>query len=100
MTRFREGGYTAPVASGLPRVPSGPAPGERGRAAHTVTLTPHPHPGSVPFTFAAACSCGWATPANAFKWTALAVQGHYADARMTNGRGLIRDVAVEGGHTA
>jgi hypothetical protein len=59
--------------------------------AHDVTLSPHPHVagGSVPFVFAAACTCGWRYGRNALKWTVKAVQQHYVDEELTNGRGLV-----------
>lgn len=61
---------------------------------HLVTITPRPHVGSVPFVFEASCDCGrWTYASNAYKWTALAVQGHYVEAGLTNGRGIFHEEA-------
>lgn len=66
---------------------------------HTITIEPQwARVGvSVPVLFRAHCSCGrWHRGPNAPKWTLLAIQGHYVEAGLTNGRGLIRDVIASG----
>jgi hypothetical protein len=58
---------------------------------HVITLAEREHvvSGSIPFVFNATCICGWWSGFNAPKWTLLAVQQHWVETKLTNGRGLL-----------
>jgi len=82
-----------PIVCHLPAGHPGWHRDERGaewtEGGHVVEVHSFPHSGSVPFVFDASCACGWHQGRNAWKWTALAIQDHFAAGGLTNGRGLI-----------
>lgn len=52
--------------------------------------------GSIPFSFNAMCTCGWVAGYNAPKWTLLAIQAHWIEKELTNGRGLLTERYEDG----